>query len=67
MNDTAGVGDPNDVNDENDLSHPSQAEGEDLREEPAIVLEQVGTPSQAEGEDPDHPDEHVVLDPAEPD
>jgi hypothetical protein len=59
--------DPNDVNDVNDLTHPSQAEGEDLRVEPRIVLEQVGTPSQSEGEDPDRPDEHVVLDPAEPD
>ncbi|MCU1474681.1 hypothetical protein [Amnibacterium sp.] len=56
-----------DVNDENDLGHPSQAEGEDPGVEPEIVLEPEGKPSQSEGEDPDHPDEHEVLDPAEPD
>lgn len=50
-----------------DESHPSQAEGEDPADEPTIVLEPEGMPSQAEGEDPDHPDEHEVLDPAEPD
>ncbi|MGN6742770.1 MAG: hypothetical protein ACTHJL_05665 [Amnibacterium sp.] len=52
---------------ENDLAHPSQAEGEDPGEEPTIVLEPEGKPSQAEGEDPEHPDEHAVSDPAEPD
>jgi hypothetical protein len=56
-----------DVNDENDLGHPSQAEGEDPADEPEIVLEPEGRPSQAEGDDPDHRDEHEVLDPAEPD
>jgi hypothetical protein len=56
-----------DVNDVNDLGHPSQAEGEDPAEEQEIVLEPEGRPSQSEGEDPDHPDEHEVLDPAEPD
>jgi hypothetical protein len=61
------MSDPLATNDDNDPTHPSQAEGEDPRVEPEIVLEQTGMPSQAEGEDPDHPDEHVVLDPAEPD
>ena len=56
-----------DATGENDLAHPSQAEGEDPADEPEIVLEQEGKPSQSEGEDPDHPDEHEVLDPAEPD
>jgi hypothetical protein len=56
-----------DINDENDLGHPSQAEGEDPSDEQEIVLEPEGKPSQSEGEDPDHPDEHEVLDPAEPD
>jgi hypothetical protein len=56
-----------DFNDVNDLAHPSQAEGEDPAGEPEIVLVPEGRPSQAEGEDPDHPDEHEVLDPAEPD
>jgi hypothetical protein len=56
-----------DDNDVNDLGHPSQAEGEDPAEEQEIVLEPEGRPSQSEGEDPDHPDEHDVLDPAEPD
>jgi len=58
MSDTSG---------ENDLAHPSQAEGEDPGTEPEIVLEPEGRPSQAEGEDPEHPDEHEVIDPAEPD
>ena len=56
-----------DVNDDNDLGHPSQAEGEDPAEEQEIVLEAEGKPSQAEGDDPEHRDEHEVLDPAEPD
>jgi len=56
-----------DVNDDNDLGHPSQAEGEDPEVEQEIVLEAEGKPSQAEGDDPDHRDEHEVLDPAEPD
>jgi len=61
MSDTA------DVNDDNDPTHPSQAEGEDPDVEPEIVLEPEGKPSQAEGEDPDHPDALEVIDPAEPD
>ncbi len=58
MSDTAG---------EHDVGRPSQAEGEDPAAEPAPVREPEGRPSQSEGEDPDHPDEHEVLDPAEPD
>jgi hypothetical protein len=55
-------------NDEHDLAHPSQAEGEDPEhEEPETVLEPEGKPSQAEGEDPEHDDAHEVLDPSEPD
>ena len=58
-----------DLNDVNDLGHPSQAEGEDPADDQdqAIVLEPEGKPSQAEGDDPEHRDEHEVLDPAEPD
>jgi hypothetical protein len=56
-----------DLSGENDLAHPSQAEGEDPAEEQEIVLEPEGKPSQAEGEDPDHPDALEVIDPAEPD
>lgn len=56
-----------DLSGENDLGHPSQAEGEDPQEEQEIVLEPEGRPSQAEGEDPEHPDEHEVVDPIEPD
>ena len=56
-----------DLSGENDLVHPSQAEGEDPDQEPEIVLEPEGKPSQAEGEDPDHPDALEVIDPAEPD
>ena len=51
---------------EYDEQHPSQAE-DPADEEAVIVLEPEGAPSQAEGEDPDHPDEHEVLDPVEPD
>ncbi|MDH2444756.1 hypothetical protein QDR37_12445 [Amnibacterium sp. CER49] len=62
------MSDPLSTNDDNDLAHPSQAEGEDpAAAEPEVVLEPEGRTSQAEGDDPEHPDEHEVLDPAEPD
>jgi hypothetical protein len=61
------MSDPLSTNDDNDLAHPSQAEGEDTRVEAEIVLEPEGRTSQAEGDDPEHPDEHQVLDPADPD
>ena len=61
------MSDPLSTNDDNDLGHPSQAEGEDPTTEAEVVLEPEGKPSQAEGDDPEHPDEHEVLDPADPD